>query len=364
MVPRVFCTKCVYRVIRACICNCSYSCSRRSTQSISIYPTQYSPISTLRVQTTRFSIYLSISIDRCSIVFSRVWSSVFRRSRVVTAWSAAAAPHAVELTRVARAGWPAPRRVRYRVAAAVAPPQLPCGGRTSRGGLEAHTEPQLKLSQAQLATTSYALALALQPSRIHAFAIALAVQSVRLQTGLQAGLQARLRQQFRQPLGLGKQAGLCCALEPELRGRVGRAQCLPTAWPLRGRGALLLRGGERRRARLLRGPAATHLPGRAVRAWLVASGATWPAGSGALCVRAEPPGEPPSVTPQPQPVSFTPLTIDPQPNTHPPLHPPTPTTPPTLHRRATHTSRWVGHGPTPSPTHTAAPHAPLPPPAR
>ena len=237
MVPRVFCTKCVYRVIRACICNCSYSCSRRSTQSISIYPTQFSPISTLRVQTTRFSIYLSISIDRCSIVFSRVWSSVFRRSRVVTAWSAAAAPHAVELTRVARAGWAAPRRIRYRIAAAVAPSQLPCGGRTFCGGLEAHAEPQLKLPQAAPFARQYALALTLQPSWIHELAIALAIQPARL--------QARLRQQqLRQPLGLGKPAGLRCAL---LRGRVGRAQCwATTAWPLRGRGALHFRGRERR----------------------------------------------------------------------------------------------------------------------
>jgi hypothetical protein len=92
--------------------------------------------------------------------------------------------HAVELTRVARAGWPAPRRVRYRVATAFAPPQLPCGGRTSCGGLEAHAEPQLKLSQAQFATSSYALALALQPSRLHALAIAFALQPVRLQAGL------------------------------------------------------------------------------------------------------------------------------------------------------------------------------------
>lgn len=176
------------------------------------------------------SIFTNICASRRSIVFSRVWSSV------VTAWSAAAAPHAVELTRVARAGWPAPRRIRHRVAAAVAPSQLPCGGRTSCGGLEAHAEPQLKLPQAAPFARQYALALTLQPSWIHALAIALALQPARL--------QARLRQQqLRQPLGLGKQAGLRCALE---WGRIGRAQCRATAWPLRGRGALYFRGGKRR----------------------------------------------------------------------------------------------------------------------
>jgi hypothetical protein len=69
--------------------------------------------------------------------------------------------------------------------------------------------------------------------------------------------------------------------------------------------------------------------------------------------------------PYPPPLNHRPSTQHPSSTPlHPQHHPHHPHPAPTLHRRATHTSRWVGHAPTPIPTHTAAPRAPPPPPAR